>query len=840
MHRRCRLEGKNMRRWLILCDYVVAVLLATGTAKADYDFRVNSDSAVGWDQSQVSVAKNSFGTTVFAWLDFANPSQRAICVRKLDRTGSLLGDVLDIGASTWPENPRVAIDGHGGFALSWYSWLYYGILVQRYDSLGSSLGSPLMLGGSTSLYGSPVVAMNSSGRSLVVWESGDAVPFLYARLFDSAGTPVAEKFLVDNLDGWGGYPAADIDESGRFVVAWVRGGTTYLQCYNASGQPTGYTGIGNAKDPTVAIDSTGGAVISWVSAGDIYAQRFDAAAIPTTPIIEINTDSAGYGPDVAIDQQKTVTVTWQDSRNSNTDIYAQRCDSTGRLLGANCRVNDDTGSSIQGAPHIAIDSSGNFVIVWIDDRLQFSGPDIFAQEYDATGVPQGSNYRVYLDNRYTNQTDPSVTVDYNGKMTAAWHGSASYPNVAEYNVIGSLIRRRSIVPEFDYVMGNDSGSLMATRLLYEPYGSTPEDPCFPPLAGFNEWAFRYDSSGSLIDIIQVPQIRADALSYTVSMNDAGSFLIATSQVVGERYSCWPSRSWCEAKKYTSDGIAAGSVSVSDRCWNPSPAISQSDEVVLAWVDTLGGNDDVFAQKYDSQGSPIGTTIRVNDDIGNANQGEPRVAMDNQGNFVVTWRDGRNDSADIYLQAFDSLGHQVGPNIRVNDDLGTAVQDRPRVSISGVDSRFVIVWNDSRHGNSDAYTQLYDFPAAPVEGNQPIADPTYASYAQMNPEVSLNNSNVYFVWQDNRDGKSFDIYARIVGWGWTPVNCCAGTTGNVNMMGIVDLSDLSAMVNYLTGGGYALLCPNEANINGVGTIDLSDLTALVSYLTGGGYVLPNCP
>ena len=70
-------------------------------------------------------------------------------------------------------------------------------------------------------------------------------------------------------------------------------------------------------------------------------------------------------------------------------------------------------------------------------------------------------------------------------------------------------------------------------------------------------------------------------------------------------------------------------------------------------------------------------------------------------------------------------------------------------------------------------------------------------------------------------------------------CCVGVTGNVNYTGIVDLSDLSSLVSYLTGGGYVLPCPNESNVNGLGIVDLSDLSSLVSYLTGGGYVLPNC-
>ena len=74
---------------------------------------------------------------------------------------------------------------------------------------------------------------------------------------------------------------------------------------------------------------------------------------------------------------------------------------------------------------------------------------------------------------------------------------------------------------------------------------------------------------------------------------------------------------------------------------------------------------------------------------------------------------------------------------------------------------------------------------------------------------------------------------------TGTNCCSGTTGNVNSTGIVDLSDLSALVSYLSGGGYVLPCPDAANVNATSIVDLSDLNALVSYLTGGGYVLPNC-
>jgi uncharacterized protein (TIGR02145 family) len=75
---------------------------------------------------------------------------------------------------------------------------------------------------------------------------------------------------------------------------------------------------------------------------------------------------------------------------------------------------------------------------------------------------------------------------------------------------------------------------------------------------------------------------------------------------------------------------------------------------------------------------------------------------------------------------------------------------------------------------------------------------------------------------------------------TADGCCQGKRGNVDGTGIVDLVDLSSLVNYLTVGSYIPACMDEANINGVGIVDLVDLSSLVNYLTTGVYVLPDCP
>ena len=65
--------------------------------------------------------------------------------------------------------------------------------------------------------------------------------------------------------------------------------------------------------------------------------------------------------------------------------------------------------------------------------------------------------------------------------------------------------------------------------------------------------------------------------------------------------------------------------------------------------------------------------------------------------------------------------------------------------------------------------------------------------------------------------------------------CTGDRGNVNGDDddILDISDLTYLVDYLFGGGEAPPSTKEADVNGDGTLDISDLTYLVEYFFAGG-------
>ncbi len=63
-----------------------------------------------------------------------------------------------------------------------------------------------------------------------------------------------------------------------------------------------------------------------------------------------------------------IVVAWQDYRNGDVDIYAQRFDSRVAALGENVRINDDASHALQGAPHIAADNGKRILLMWPDNR----------------------------------------------------------------------------------------------------------------------------------------------------------------------------------------------------------------------------------------------------------------------------------------------------------------------------------------------------------------------------------------------------------------------------------------------------------------------------------------
>ena len=72
---------------------------------------------------------------------------------------------------------------------------------------------------------------------------------------------------------------------------------------------------------------------------------------------------------------------------------------------------------------------------------------------------------------------------------------------------------------------------------------------------------------------------------------------------------------------------------------------------------------------------------------------------------------------------------------------------------------------------------------------------------------------------------------------SPSSCC-DLAGDFNNSGGLDISDLTAIVDYMFDGGPPADCPDEADMNASCTFDISDLTYYVDYMFNAGPV-PVC-
>jgi len=367
-------------------------LLATET-------RVNTTTFA--NQQYPAISMNASGNFVVAWIDeTGDASDREIQAQRFNSSGQPLGSEFRVNTTTSQiqEHPDVAIDPNGNFVVVWRgvspedgSFHIYG---QRYDSSGNQLGSEFQINDiseAPNYY--PVVAMDRNGNFTVVWGQltmdGRGTP-INARRYDNFGSPLGSPFRVDTqVKSNQSRPAIAMNESGSFIIVW----TNPFQDGDVDG---------------------------------VYAQKFDNSGNFQEDTFLVNTTTPGYqnDPSVAMDSSGNFLIAWTDlpSLSSNSNIYAQRFNSSGSSVGSEFRVNTHTDNG-QWSPEVGMGPSGNFIITWqsaLQDGIDYG---IFAQKYNRDGTSQGSEFQVNTET-YGPQARPDVAVAANGSYRITWESHA--------------------------------------------------------------------------------------------------------------------------------------------------------------------------------------------------------------------------------------------------------------------------------------------------------------------------------------------------------------------------------------------------------------------------------
>jgi cysteine-rich repeat protein len=388
--------------------------------------------------------------------------------------------------------------------------------------------------------------------------------------------PVGSEFQVNSYTVGGQFyfsAAGAVD--GAFVVAWSSGqndGDVFGRRYDSAGQPVGgdfqinsHT-MGYQVDPVPAFAGDGSFMVAWLSDGQdgdsfgVFGQRFDSAGQMVGTAFQVNSYTVGAQgnfsqgkPAVAAAADGSFVIAWisGEQDGDGDGVFAQRFDSAGQQAGSEFQVNSHT-MNTQYEPAVAAGADGAFVVAWtdIDDR-DGSSFATFAQRYDSSGAPAGTEFQV---NSYTigGQYSPTVDAAVDGSFVVAWNSEE------QDGEGGSVFAQRF----------NSVGQRVGAEFQVNSY--TPGDQTYPP-------ALASAPDGSFVVAWRDRDKDGD------SSGIFGQYFASTGQRLGSEF---------QANTYT----------LGEQLW-PAVTAAMGGAFVVVWQD--GGLDGdsygIFAQRFASQG-----------------------------------------------------------------------------------------------------------------------------------------------------------------------------------------------------------------------------------------------
>ncbi len=190
---------------------------------------------------------------------------------------------------------------------------------------------------------------------------------------------------------------------------------------------------------------------------------------------------------------------------------------------------------------------------------------------------------------------------------------------------------------------------------------------------------------------------------------------------------------------------------------PDIAVAPDGGFVISWYEFRDGDADIWFQRFDSVGNPIGVNERVNTDATLGWQGDPATAIGIDGKFIFSWEDRRQiGNSDVFCQRFDERGYRLGDNFRVSDSAAAGDQSISSVHIAP-NGTALIVWDDRRYGlTGDIFAQFLN-PDGSLRGdNFRVNDDAIGWANQYEPDVSGDDSGRFvIVWMDGRGNNPSD-------------------------------------------------------------------------------------
>lgn len=631
--------------------------------------------------------------------------------------------VVDLSADQPDASPPmqfVAMDRGGDFVAAWTAsdGDGHGIFARQFAASGAPLGSRFLVNarGTVGEQFYPSVSADDRGDFVVAWQTADRPPSgvdVYASWYDPAGNLVGGG-LVNEYMGQQTAPKVALGPQGDIVVAWQSSGEdgsgwgVYARRYvvqpaanNVQFRPT-TTVSGDQTNASVASDMAGDFVVVWQGvdgSGTVYGQQYNQAGQPQGFEIRIaGGNGADAIPSVAMDSAGDFVVAWQSVNADGSGIYARLYASNGVPVGSVFEVNA-TGAGERQFARVAMDASGDFVVVWQSESVGAQGWTTLGRWYTAGGT--AATAEVALSAVAANDERlPSVAMDPAGETTVVW-ASQSIAG-ANYDVLARRFTKAGVA--------RDSANLSVDLAADQPDGT-------PPMQ-------------------------------FVTMDGSGNFVAAWTAADGDGHGIF-------ARRYAASGAPLGNRSLvnargtAGEQFYPSVSADGEGDYVVAWqtADRPAGGTDVYASWYNSGGTLIGGGL-VNQYM--SQQSAPKVALDPTGDIVLAWQSWGQDGS-----GWGIAGKRVGSAFVGHANLFTSTTLTLSANPIAVGGTVTLVARVSSAGAPPSGTVIFTDGTA-VLGAAVLDSTGSASLSLSDPSEGLHNLGAEYEGDDSYFGSDSSL------------------------------------------------------------------------------------
>lgn len=363
---------------------------------------------------------------------------------EIDETGLAFFDAaLDVDLSgqfiaVWQDFrhcPEYGKDNEGGAA----------IYIQKFDAHGVMSGHNIRIDEKNDddiSNTNPDIAINkATGDIVIVWqersgasESGSKTKSrIIASIFSASFEKIAFQFVVNPSDTlWQAFPEVKYLSNNNILIIWhinrYDGQFYQAKLYNSLGAVVKETFLTNANDlpsSTTFFDAlpSGGFYFVW----DSYMQFYDNWGTPVTDVLEGSFENVNAVK--SLNEEGILIITRDECLSRLEGVVYHLVENS---YGERFRIDDDTTTvNTRGGSDIAVNQSGDFIVVWTDGRHDYNNwydvSDIYAQRFDKNVTPIGNNFKVNHEESEIKQYFPKVSLYQNRFITIFSQGAASEP-----------------------------------------------------------------------------------------------------------------------------------------------------------------------------------------------------------------------------------------------------------------------------------------------------------------------------------------------------------------------------------------------------------------------------